>query len=171
MKKVITASISDDSEILELLDEAVKAIEDKCGRTNEDLYPDDVKWGKDRFEVPVFNYLGDGNSEEIAVFRFIYDKDEDLSIEEQMHIQLDEFLQELDQEDNEEYTGSDFVDDAIDDVVSECLEKYRETKPHAYIVELVKTKLTRPPYNLTEDEDFTSNDILEVIDNYKYYWS
>lgn len=97
MKKIIKAAIANESEMLDLLDEAVKAIKAECDRRNEDEYPDDLKWGADRFEVPVFKYLGEGKTEKVAVFRFIYDKEDedDLPIEEQMRTQLDEFLEEL----------------------------------------------------------------------------
>lgn len=172
MTKIIKAAMKLNEEtILDLLDEAVKAIQKECDARNLDEYVDDYKWGKDRFEVPIFIFNGSLNPEPVDIFRFIYDpEDEDYSIEEQMHVQLDEFIQDWTKEESEEYSGEELVDDLIDEVVFECLEKYRKTKTIEAITKMVKAKLAKAPYNLTEGEDFTDDDIAEVMNDYKYYW-
>lgn len=171
MKRVVRASVLNEDELLELLDEASAAITKKCETRNLDEYVDDVKWGKDRFEIPIFVSPTPTNTHQVAVFRFIYDTDEEESIEEQMHIQLDEFMQEWSGEDDEEMTHEELIEEILDDTVYECLEKYRKTKSQDEIVKMVKNKLTKRPNNLVEDEDFTTDDILEAIYSYKYYWS
>lgn len=173
MKKVIKASINEDV-ILELVDDAVNVLKKECDLRGQEEYVDDVKWGKDRFEVPIFIAPDPRNVEEVAKFRFVFDpEDEDYpDIEDQMHVRLAEFIEDWSSDNSEEeYSGDDYIDDAIDEVVFAYLEKYRKTKPIEYIAKMAKIKLTDSPYNLVEDEDFTVDDILEVIDDYKYYWS
>lgn len=87
-----------------------------------------------------------------------------------MHVKLDEFIEDWNTDDSE-YSGDDYIEDAIDDAVFTVLEKYRKTKSPDEIMSLIKKKLTSKPNNLTEGEDFTTDDISEIINDYKYYWS
>ena len=171
MKRMIYSSVLTEDELLDLMDEAVSAIKSECEKRNQDEYVDDLKWGKDRFEVPIFVSPTPSDTHEVAVFRFIYDEDEEGSIEEQMHLRLDEFIQDWNYDADDEMTGEELIDDILDEVVFECLEKYRKTKSQDEIISIVEHKLAKPPYNLVKGEDFTTDAILEVMNDYKYYWS
>lgn len=172
MKRIVKASMKfNEDTILELLDEAVQAIQDECDNRGQDEYTDDMKWGSDRFEVPIFKFDGSLNLDPrpIEVFRFIYDPhDTHYSIEEQMHVQLDEFLQEWNRDDSEEITGEEYIEDLIDDLALEYLEKYRHIKPVAAIAKLIKRELIKQEY--VEGEDFTIDDILDAMKGYDNYW-
>jgi len=65
---------------------------------------DDIKWGKDCFEIPIFkgsfkgNTARPGQTQEIDAFRFYYDPDDvfERDIEGQVVDKLEEFLDEFD---------------------------------------------------------------------------
>lgn len=171
MKRLIRASEFSEDEILDLLDEAVSILKNECDTRGKDEYVDDIKWGSDRFEIPIFISPDPMHTEEVAEFLFVYDPDEEESINEQMHIQLDEFLNDWNADEEESsYTGDDFIEDAIDEVTFECLEKYRKSKTTEQIAKMIKDKLAKKPYNLKEGEDFTEDDVSEVMNDYRYYW-
>lgn len=171
MRRIIKASLTTESDMNKLLDEAERSIAAECIRRGQQEYVDDVKWGSDRFEVPVFVSPSPYVSKEVTKFKFVYDPDDEDYPDpaDQMHVRLDEFIQDWNYTDPEDsMTGDDFIHDVLNDVVYECWRSYKGTKSEDQIIPIVKKRLQEHPYNLVEGEDFDEDDIAAEID--EYFW-
>lgn len=103
MKRYIRNSYTMDHEnkfeVMKWLDSAADAISRFCkAHSNDDIYyeVDDVSWGTDCINVPVFqgSFKDPRKYKKIDEFRFCYDSDDsfDRTAEEQLSDKLDEFL-------------------------------------------------------------------------------
>lgn len=97
-----TMSFDDKMNVMQWLDVAESKIRNylKSRRTDSTYYEvDDVSWGTDCFEIPIFK--GDtqkpGKTYEIDKFRFCYDLDDvfERTALEQLHDAVDEFIDNL----------------------------------------------------------------------------
>lgn len=175
MKRMIKSSITHlltEKELLSLLDEAANQLRRVCEDRGQGEYVDDVKWGKDRFEIPIFISLRPGLDRKVAVFTYVFDPDErEYSAEDQLHVQLDEFLEIWNGDDEEdEMTGADFIESAISDVTYDTWRELKGNTDYSMndIVNKIISDLSNPPYNLEEGEDFEKEDVQLEVDD--YFW-
>lgn len=170
-----------DREMSRIVDELSKALRKECANRGNDEYVDDVSWGEFVCRIPIFVDIPVKNpsksrlpfkAENVATFEFHYDPDdEDYSAEEQAHIQLDEFLEDWNYEEefeDEEYESDEFIEQAISDVVNEIWSNRKKYKNEDEIWDAILDRLEESPYNLIYDEDFYSDDILTEME--EYFW-
>lgn len=174
MKRLIKAATDNqltEEELLSLLDDAEEIMMQACQDRNQGEYVDDVKWGKDRFEIPIFISPSPRKTEQVASFKWVFDPDdEDYDASEQVHLKLDEFLQEWNTDDEEDYTSDDYISHAIEDVTSETYGDYKVKGCSSIddIADLIIARLADHPYYLEFGEDFYKDDVLVEMDD--YFW-
>jgi len=156
-----------------LVDEASHIIKEWCDNRGLDEYPDDAKWGEDRFNISIYR----GRGTFVTDFTFYYDPEDtfDRNIEQQMRDELQEFLEmrlPIDDYDAEyeEYTGQDYIEDAIGDATYEVWQRYQHSnKDQQDLYNIIVDKLAKSPYNLVEGEDYSEDDVVAEIDD--YFWN
>lgn len=181
MRKFVTASKKklSDRDMGFLVDKLCNELRAICKKRGKDEYVDDVSWGNSGCRIPIFVDVPIKNPtkgrlpfkpEEVAVFEFYYDSDDDYSAEEQAEIQLDEFIEEWSYEDDSdiEYVGDDFIQDAVRDTVKDVYDRRDEFNDEDEMWDEIIDMLQSAPYNLIYDEDFYSDDVLEEIESYNW---